>query len=195
MKPLTAMQQAVLECIKRSISENGYPPSVREICKYVGLKSPSTVHNHLNSLERMGYLHRSSGKTRAITLTPLAAQPEGIPILGTVAAGQPILAVEDAIGYLDYYTGDPSNYFALRIRGASMINAGILDGDLVVVRKQSTADNGEIVIALLNDEATCKRLSKSNGKIWLLAENDDYDDIDGSNAIILGKVTAVIRQY
>lgn len=195
MKPLTAMQQAVLDCIKRSVAENGFPPSVREICNFVGLKSPSTVHSHLNSLERMGYLHRSSGKTRAITLTSLATQPEGIPILGTVAAGQPILAVEDAIGYLDYYTGDTKNYFALRIRGASMINAGILDGDLVVVRKQATADNGEIVIALLNDEATCKRLSRNNGQIWLLAENDDYDDIDGTDAIILGKVTAVIRQY
>lgn len=193
MKPLTNMQQAVLNCIKKSISENGFPPSVREICISVGLKSPSTVHSHLNSLERLGYLHRSSGKTRAITL--VSQQPEGIPILGTVAAGQPILAVEDAIGYLDYYVGDSSNYFALRIRGSSMINAGILDGDLVVVRKQASADNGDIVIALLNDEATCKRLSRNNGQIWLLAENDDYDDIDGTGAVILGKVTAVIRQY
>ncbi|NLL38917.1 MAG: transcriptional repressor LexA [Clostridiales bacterium] len=195
MKPLTAMQQAVLDCIKHSISEYGFPPSVREICDYVGLKSPSTVHSHLNSLERMGYLHRSSGKTRAITLTPLATQPEGIPILGTVAAGQPILAVEDAIGYLDYYTGNSGNYFALRIRGSSMINAGILDGDMVVVRKQATAEHGDIVIALIDDEATCKRLSKNNGQIWLLAENDDYDDIDGSQAQILGKVTTIIRQY
>jgi repressor LexA len=107
--------------------------------------------------------------------------------LGTVAAGQPILADEDAIGYLDYYVGDSENYFALRIRGSSMINAGILDGDLVVVRKQPSAENGEIVIALINDEATCKRLNRYEGQVWLLAENDDYDDIDGRDAKILGK--------
>jgi repressor LexA len=195
MKPLTLMQQAVLSCIKDNISDRGYPPSVREICESVGLKSPSTVHSHLNSLERLGYIRRSSGKTRAITLTHQSSQPEGIPILGTVAAGQPILAVEDAIGYLDYYVGESGSYFALRIRGSSMINAGILDGDLVVVRKQSSADNGDIVIALIDDEATCKRLSRHEGQIWLLAENDDYDDIDGRDAQILGKVTTVIRQY
>ncbi len=195
MKPLTNMQQAVLNCIKSNISDRGYPPSVREICQTVGLKSPSTVHSHLNTLEKLGYIRRSSGKTRAITLTYQTSQPEGIPILGTVAAGQPILAVEDAIGYLDYYVGDSENYFALRIRGSSMINAGILDGDLVVVRKQPSAENGEIVIALINDEATCKRLNRYEGQVWLLAENDDYDDIDGRDAKILGKVTTVIRQY
>ena len=195
MKPLTAMQQAVLNCIKSNIADRNYPPSVREICEKVGLKSPSTVHSHLNTLEKLGFIRRSSGKTRAITLTHLTTQAEGIPILGTVAAGQPILAVEDAIGYLDYYVGESGSYFALRIRGSSMINAGILDGDLVVVRKQSSAGNGEIIIALINDEATCKRLSCHEDQVWLLAENDDYDDIDCRDAQILGKGTSVIRQY
>ena len=194
MKPLTKKQQQVLDCIVSSIERNGFAPSVREIGLAAGLKSPSTVHSHLNQLEERGYIRRSAGKTRSIILTERSS-PEGVPILGTVAAGQPILAVEDAIGYLGWQTEEDGEYFALRIRGDSMIGAGILDGDMVVVRQQDTAMQGEIVIALLEDEATCKRLHKEHGRVWLLPENSDYEPIPGNDARILGKVTAVIRKY
>jgi repressor LexA len=120
---------------------------------------------------------------------------QGVPILGTVAAGQPILAVEDAIGYVPYDTGMSGEFFALTINGESMINAGIMDGDTVIVRRQSSARYGEIVIALIDDEATCKRYAPKNGHIWLLPENDDYDPIDGDLSQILGRVTTVIRNY
>ena len=145
----------------------------------------------MNTLERLGYISRSDGKTRAITIE----EPEGVPILGTVAAGEPILAVEDALGYLPWGEGSPDEYFALRIRGESMINAGILDGDMVVIKRQQTAKNGEIVIAMLEDGATCKRLKLTGGQVWLMPENDDYEPIDGTGLTILGRVTAVIRTY
>ncbi|NMA38301.1 MAG: transcriptional repressor LexA [Papillibacter sp.] len=195
MKQVTKKQLQVLECIQKSIEKNGYPPSVREIGAAVGLSSPSTVHSHLHALEKAGLIKRAEGKTRSITLTELAAEPEGIPILGTVAAGEPILAVEDAIGYINYDTGSEGEFFALKIKGDSMINAGILDGDMVIVRRQPSALNGEIVIALIDDSATCKRLKRENGKVLLLPENDAYSPIEGDNASLLGKVTAVIRRY
>ncbi len=195
MKPLTKKQRQVLECIEKSIEKNGFPPSVREIGAAVGLSSPSTVHSHLGALERAGYIKRAEGKTRSITLTELATPPEGIPVLGTVAAGEPILAVEDAIGYIGYDTGSEGDFFALKIKGDSMINAGILDGDMVIVKRQPTALNGEIVIALIEDSATCKRLRRENGKVLLLPENEAYSPIDGSQATLLGKVSAVIRKY
>lgn len=195
MKPLTQKQRQVLDCIASCIEQSGYPPSIREIGLAAGLRSPSTVQSHLNTLEALGYIRRSAGKTRSITLTAAPPAPAGVPILGTVAAGQPILAVEDALGYLDYTPDRAGDYFALRIKGDSMVGAGILDGDYVIVRRQPTAENGEIVIALLEDEATCKRLRRGGGQVLLLPENPSYQPIDGREARILGKVTAVLRSY
>lgn len=191
---LTNIQLRVLECIRDYTEKNGYPPAVRDICSAVGLSSPSTVHSHLNTLERLGYICRDGGKNRSIRLTE-SASPSGVPILGTVAAGAPILAVEDAIGYIPYDPERSGEYFALKIKGESMINAGILDGDMIIVRRQDRANDGEIVVALIGDEATCKRLSHSGSQVWLLPENEDYSPIDGNEASILGKVTAVIRKY
>ena len=172
---------------------------MREIGEPEGLKSPSTVHFHLKRLEEAGVIAKGAGKGRAIALTEQAQRPqpeERIPIVGNVAAGSPILAEECIEDYLTFDTGGHGEeYFALRVRGESMLNAGILPGDLVVVRRQQTANNGEIVVALLEDEATVKRLSRRNGKTWLLPENDDYSPFDGTYATIRGKVTAVVRWY
>ncbi len=196
MAELSKMQQRIYEYIAVCIQEQGYAPSVREIGEAVGLKSPSTVHFHLKRLEEAGVIAKGAGKGRAIALTEQAHPEDRIPILGNVAAGSPILAEECIEDYLTFDAGGRSNeYFALRVRGESMLNAGILPGDLVVVRRQQTANNGEIVVALLEDEATVKRLSRRNGEIWLLPENDDYSPIDGTYASILGKVTAVVRWY
>ena len=196
MAELAKMQQRMYEYIAVCIQEQGYAPSVREIGEAVGLKSPSTVHFHLKRLEEAGVIAKGAGKGRAIALTEQAHPEDRIPILGNVAAGSPILAEECIEDYLTFDAGGRSNeYFALRVRGESMLNAGILPGDLVVVRRQQTANNGEIVVALLEDEATVKRLSRRNGETWLLPENDDYSPIDGTYASILGKVTAVVRWY
>lgn len=193
MQPISDKQRQILNYITDSVSDRGFPPSVREVGAAVGLKSPSTVHYHLKALEDAGYIKRDTGKTRAISLT--VGVESGVPILGTVAAGQPILAVEDALGYLPYEAGDSGDFFALRIKGDSMIEAGILDGDMVVVKSQPTARNGEIVIAMIDSEATCKRLLLDGGRVLLLPENAAYEPIDGSQAELLGKVTAVIRTY
>ena len=196
MAELSKMQQRIYEYIAVCIQEQGYAPSVREIGEAVGLKSPSAVHFHLKRLEEAGVIAKGAGKGRAIALTEQAHPEDRIPILGNVAAGSPILAEECIEDYLTFDAGGRSNeYFALRVRGESMLNAGILPGDLVVVRRQQTANNGEIVVALLEDEATVKRLSRRNGETWLLPENDDYSPIDGTYASILGKVTAVVRWY
>lgn len=195
MKALTKKRKLVYEYICDCIHSRGYPPTVREIAEAVDLRSPSTVHAHLNALEELGYITRDSGRTRAIMLANPEPDHSGVPILGTVAAGQPILAVEDAIGYIPFETSDNEEYFALRIKGDSMVNAGIMDGDMVIVRRQPTAENGEIVIALLEDEATCKRLKTDKTGVWLMPENDAYDPIPGNDAMILGKVAFVIRTY
>lgn len=195
MKKLTDMHIKILDYINHSIEENGFPPSVRELAAAVGLQSPSSVQRHLDTLEQRGYLHRIGHRTRAIVLTDKYRKPTGIPLLGTVAAGEPILAIEDATTYLNFDVRDGAEYFALTIKGESMIKAGILDGDTVIVRRQATAASGEIVIALLDDSATCKRLLLSPKSVWLMPENDDYLPIDGSESQILGKVTAVIRRY
>ncbi|MCD7752997.1 MAG: transcriptional repressor LexA [Clostridiales bacterium] len=197
MKELTPKQQRIYDYILDFTADNGYPPSVREIAAAVGLKSPSTVHFHLKALEEAGAIVRGSGKTRAITP---AEEPTGrvnqVPLLGSVAAGSPILAEECIEDYLVFDTdGLSGEHFALRIRGESMLKAGILPGDIVIVHQQENARNGEIVIALIGDEATCKRLDRRNGETWLLPENDDYQPIDGSEAAILGKVVAVVRRY
>ena len=201
MVKLTNMQQKIYDHIIACIEKQGYPPSVREIGQAVGLRSPSTVHFHLKHLEEAGVISKGAGKGRAITLIhpPLKDQ---IPIVGSVAAGTPILAEECIEDYLTFDTGGrKGEYFALRVRGESMLNAGILPDDLVVVRRQQTAYNNEIVVAMIvNDmtgegEATVKRLSLRNNEVWLLPENDDYSPIDGTGAQILGKVIAVVRLY
>lgn len=196
MAELSNMQQRIYAYIVSCIREQGYPPSVREIGEAVGLKSPSTVHFHLKHLEEAGVIAKGAGKGRAITLTQPPAPEDRVPIVGNVAAGSPILAEECIEDYLTFDTGGRSGeFFALRVRGESMLNAGILPGDLVVVRRQQTANNGEIVVAMIEDEATVKRFSQQNGHIWLLPENDAYSPIDGTYAQILGKVAAVVRRY
>ncbi len=209
MQKLTAMQQKIYDYIANTVRNQGYPPSVREIGEAVGLKSPSTVHFHIKHLEELGYISKSGRKGRALTLTERAAPaaapapaqeaeiPSGrVPVLGDVAAGSPILAQECIDDYISFDTqGRDGEFFALRVRGESMLNAGILPGDLVVVHRQPTAQNGEIVVALLEDEATVKRLSRRGGEVWLLPENENYSPIDGRYASILGKVAAVLRTY
>lgn len=209
MQKLTAMQQKIYDYIANAVRNQGYPPSVREIGETVGLKSPSTVHFHIKHLEELGYISKSGRKGRALTLTERAAPaaapapaqeaeiPSGrVPVLGDVAAGSPILAQECIDDYISFDTqGRDGEFFALRVRGESMLNAGILPGDLVVVHRQPTAQNGEIVVALLEDEATVKRLSRRGGEVWLLPENENYSPIDGRYASILGKVAAVLRTY
>lgn len=192
MPRTTDKQEKILEFLNSYIEENGYPPSVREICAAVGLKSTATVSYHLNELKRQGRIQGDSSKKRAISL-PETQRVGRIPLVGVVTAGLPILAVENQEGTIPW-DGDQS-CFALRVRGDSMIGAGILNGDKVVVRPQPDADNGEIVVALLGDEATVKRLHRDKDGIWLLPENPNYDPIDGRDAQILGKVKAVIREY
>ena len=167
---------------------------MREICQAVGLRSPSTVHSHLKILQDAGLLEKGEGKTRSITLKNHSSGVKKIPILGVVTAGLPILMQEDILGYIpfEYHAGE---YFALRVRGDSMIGAGILEGDAVIVRRQETADNHAIVVAMLEDEATVKRLLLKKGQVWLMPENPAYDPIDGSQASILGLVVAVYREY
>jgi len=195
MAELSKMQQKIYAYIAECIRQQGYPPSVREIGEAVGLKSPSTVHFHLKHLEEAGVIEKGVGKGRAITLTSPPVE-DRVPIVGNVAAGSPILAEECIEDYLTFDTGGRTGeYFALRVRGESMLGAGILPGDLVVVRRQPTANNGEIVVALLEDEATVKRFSLKNGRVWLLPENEAYSPIDGTYAQILGKVAAVVRRY
>lgn len=195
MPKKTDMTERIYEYLQQVIPEQGYAPSVREICEAVGLKSPSTVHFHLKRLQEQGLIEKGDFKGRAIVLTE-RREKNKVPILGNVAAGSPILAQECIDDYLTFDCGGrEGEYFALRVRGESMLKAGILPDDLVVVRRQPTAVNGEIVVALLGDEATVKRLSRRNGEIWLLPENDAYQPIDGANAQVLGRVTAVVRQY
>ena len=195
MPKKTQMTDRIYDYLRELIPQQGYAPSVREICEAVGLKSPSTVHFHLKRLQERGLIEKGDFKGRAIVLAGERERGR-IPVVGTVAAGAPILAQECIEDYLTFDCGGREDeYFALRVRGESMLKAGILPGDLVVVRRQQTAENGEIVVALLEDEATVKRLSRRGGHIWLLPENDAYQPIDGTAAQILGKVTAVVRQY
>ncbi len=198
MKELTPKQQAVYDYICQFTEDKGYPPSIREICEALGLKSPSTVHFHLKSLERMGVLTKAEGKTRAMTINEEEDAPkrDRIPLVGNVAAGAPILAEECIEEYLTYDTdGLVGEHFALKVRGESMLYAGILPGDLVIVHQQQDARNGEIVVALFEDEATVKTLRRKDGHTWLMPENPDYEPINGDQAQLLGRVVAVIRRY
>ena len=196
MAKLTHMQQKVYDYIVSCIQTQGYPPSVREIGDAVGLKSPSTVHFHLKHLEEAGVIAKGAGKGRAIALTESPAPRDRVPIVGNVAAGSPILAQECVEDYLTFDTqGLSGEHFALKVRGESMLNAGILPGDLVVVHRQQEARNGEIVVALFEDEATVKTYQRRDGQVWLLPENPDYEPIDGTYAEIIGRVVAVVRRY
>ena len=184
--------EAILNYVNQFIRENGYAPSVREIGAAVGLRSTASVSYHIQQLQQKGLLQGSvgSGRKRAIAT---GYRPMQIPVIGVVTAGVPILAFENQEGTM-CWDGDPS-CFALRVRGDSMVGAGILSGDKVVVHPQSTADHGQIVVALLEDEATVKRLYRRGGKIQLLPENPAYDPIDCTHATMLGVVKAVVREY
>ena len=184
--------QLILDFINSFIQENGYAPSVREIGQAVGLSSTASVSYQLRQLQAKGLL-QSSGEKGSKRAVVTAQRPGQIPVVGVVTAGLPILAVENQEGTMAW-DGDPG-CFALRVRGESMINAGILDGDKVVVRPQQTADDGQIVVARIGDEATVKRLSRKNGEVWLLPENDAFEPIDGSEAELVGIVKAVVREY
>ena len=183
--------QLIVDYVNQFIQENGYSPSVREIGAAVGLRSTASVSYHLQALQDKGLLQSPGAKGRKRAIVTSARQGQ-IPIVGVVTAGLPILAVENQEGTL---TWDAPGCFALRVRGDSMINAAILSDDLVIVRPQQTADDGQIVVARIGDEATVKRLRRRNGHIWLMPENENYDPIDGTEAEIIGIVKAVVREY
>src|SRR5690554_6009244 len=200
---LSDKQKRILDFIKDEIRSKGYPPSVREICDAVGLKSTSTVHGYLERLEKKGYIRRDPTKPRAIEIlddTSYISQKElvNVPVIGRVTAGEPILAVENIEDTfplpLDFINDSDGNSFILTIRGSSMIDAGILDGDYVIVKQQNTAGNGDIVVALLEDEATVKRFYKEQDYIRLQPENPTMEPIIVRNVIILGKVIGVFRK-
>ena len=184
--------EKILNYVNQFVQENGYAPSVREIGAAVGLRSTASVSYHLQNLQAKGALLSSDtkGKKRAVVT---AIRPGQIPVIGVVTAGLPILAFENQEGTMAW-DGEPG-CFALRVQGESMIGAGILDGDRVVVRPQSTADDGQIVVARIGDEATVKRLSRKDGRVWLLPENPAFEPIDGSEAELVGLVKAVYRLY
>ena len=193
MEHLTKSQQKVYDFLRKEAGK-GVPPSVREICAATGLRSTSTVHAHLKTLERLGYIHREAGLNRSIRIEGGTPSSQ-VPILGKVTAGVPILAVEDIEGYIPFPLKEGKELFALHVSGLSMKNAGILDGDYVVAEQASTADNGEIVVALIDDEATVKRLFSEEGQVRLQPENPDFSPIYSDHVSILGKVIAVVRYY
>ncbi|MCR5790795.1 MAG: transcriptional repressor LexA [Lachnospiraceae bacterium] len=198
---LTAKQQEILDYIKEAILSRGYPPAVREICDAVGLKSTSSVHAHLETLEKTGYIRRDPSKTRAIEIVDdsfqmVRQEMASIPIVGTVAAGQPILAEQNISGYfpLPVEMVPNSQTFVLRVKGESMINIGIFDGDQIFVECTNSAKNGDVVVALLEDSATVKTFYAENGHIRLQPENDAMDPIIVNEVTILGKVFGVFRR-
>ena len=193
MRELTTKESAVFDLIRRSI-EKGVIPSVREIGAELGIKSTSSVHRYLTSLEEKGYIERGDGLNRSIRLP--GSQVSHIPVLGVVTAGQPILVVESVEEYIPVQLrGNSKELFALRVRGESMIKAGILDGDLIIARRTPTAENGEIVVALIDDEATVKRFYKENGGFRLQPENDTMEPIYTDHLMILGRVVGLQREY
>lgn len=201
-RPISKKQEEILNYIKNEILERGFPPAVREICQAVGLKSTSSVHSHLESLERNGYIRRDPTKPRAIEILDeyfnmIRREMVNVPIIGTVAAGQPILAEQNIEGYFPIPTEYMPNKqsFMLKVKGESMINAGIFDGDKVLVKQQATAENGDIVVALVDDSATVKTYYKENGHYRLQPENDSMDPIIVDKCEILGKVFGVFRIF
>ena len=201
-RPISKKQEEILNYIKNESLERGFPPAVREICQAVGLKSTSSVHSHLESLERNGYIRRDPTKPRAIEILDesfnmIRREMVNVPIIGTVAAGQPILAEQNIEGYFPIPTEYMPNKqsFMLKVKGESMINAGIFDGDKVLVKQQATAENGDIVVALVDDSATVKTYYKENGHYRLQPENDSMDPIIVDKCEILGKVFGVFRIF
>lgn len=184
--------EKILEFVNTFVQENGYAPSVREIGAAVGLRSTASVSYHIQALQEKGLLASPGQKGRKRALST-GNRPGQIPVIGVVTAGVPILAFENQEGTMAW-DGDPG-CFALRVRGDSMIGAGILDGDKVVVRPQQTAMDGQIVVARIGDEATVKRLYRKNGEVWLMPENEAYTPIDGREAELIGLVKAVVREY
>lgn len=203
-KDLTKRQQEIFDFIKKYAAKHGYPPTVRDIGNAVGLTSSSTVHAHLANLEKLGFLRRDPLKPRAIELLDRASnaiksvvRPNGLPLVGHVAAGQPVLAEENIEEYLNVpaVAGGEEGEYVLRVRGDSMKKIGIMDEDFVVVKQQETADNGEIVVALVGeDEATVKRFFKEKNHIRLQPENDDLEPIEARDVKVLGRVVGVLRK-
>ena len=203
---LEPKEQQIFDYIKENIKSRGYAPSIRDICEALNIKSTSTVHSCLARLEKKGYIQRENGKSRTLRIEGVTAGENGetldglsIPIIGKVTAGAPILAVENYEGYIHYPTGIrslPDNeMFALRVSGTSMIEAGILDGDIVIVEKTTMAENGDIVVALIDDEATVKTFYKEDGHFRLQPENRTMLPIIVNSLMILGKVITSIRYY
>ena len=199
---ITTKQTEILDYIKNEIINKGYPPSVREICQAVNLKSTSSVHSHLETLEKNGYIRRDPTKPRTIEIVDdefnlTRKEMRNIPIIGTVAAGQPILATENVEGYFPILSEalPDGDLFILKVKGESMINAGILDGDSVIVRQQPTAKNGDMIVALVDDSATVKTYYKESDCIRLQPENDYMEPIYVKDLIILGSVIGVFRLF
>lgn len=187
----------VMDYIRKFSEENGYTPSVREIGKECGIKSTATVHSYIERLQNKGYLNKTDNKKRSVTIGKSSGVT--IPLIGVVTAGQPVFAYEN---YEDYYTFPAGEFkgeelFMLRVSGTSMIDAGIMDGDKIIVRRQQTAENGEIVVALVDDSATVKRLFRKGGKVILHPENEALDDMvfEPEEVSILGKVVGLMRNY
>lgn len=204
MEKLTEKQQLILDFIKSEVKTKGVVPSIREICTAFGLSSTSSVHSHLENLEKKGYIKRKESKTRNIEIlennfynNPNFPEMVNIPVVGKVAAGSPIFAEENIEDFFPIPVSYLKNNdaFMLRIYGNSMTGAGINNKDLVLVNKQNFAENGDIVVALLEDEATCKRFFNKDGKIILKPENDDYNEIIPKEVIILGKVIGLFRTF
>lgn len=206
MSPLDSKEQLIFDYIKENIRKNGYSPSIRDIRTALNIKSTSTVHTYLERLEKKGYIQKENGKSRTLRVEGMMFddfEPDEnsnmIPLIGRVTAGQPILAVENYEGYIQYPAGlrqKPENdLFALKVSGTSMIEAGILDGDIVIIEKTSTAENGDIVVALIDDEATVKTFYKEDGHFRLQPENKTMLPIIVNSLMILGKVVSSIRFY
>lgn len=201
---LPERQKRILQFIEDAVARQGYPPTVREIGTAVGLCSPASVQSHLASLEKKGYIRRGSAKRRALELVRPHGENGGgttsglnrIPLVGRVAAGAPLLATESADEAIDIpgFLGEPQGSFALRVTGSSMVNAGILHGDVVVVKRQDTADDGDIVVAMLDDEATLKRFFREADQVRLQPENDSMAPIYTRDPRIIGRVTGVLRR-
>lgn len=196
MKPLSKSQQKVYDYLVECADE-GRVPSVRELCSATGLKSTSTIHLHLNTLEEKGLIEREHGVNRCIKIVGRGEKSTNVPVLGKVAAGEPILAVEEIEGYVPVPESirRGRELFALTIKGESMINAGIFDGDIVVVHRTPVANNGDIVVALVDDSATVKRFYKENSHYRLQPENDDFEPIIVDEVVLLGTVITLIRNY
>lgn len=202
MNELTQKEREIYEYISECLEKDGFAPSVRDICTQVGIKSTSSVHEYLRRLELKGYIRKSSGKSRALSICADGksenSKMKRVPILGRVTAGQPILAVENYEGYVDFPVSmarGKANLFALRVMGESMIEAGILDGDIVVVESVRYAEDGEIVVAMIEEEATVKKFFRDNGRIRLQPANSTMQPIYAREVTVLGKVIANFRFY